>query len=188
MLNNKYKSRGFSMLEVLVTLVIILIGVLGVAGMQMLAINNTQIARTHSLAAILASSLVAEMQVNEPYWSTAVTSTTVVGFNNKDWTNTTLGDSVLNGLRSNCMDASCIPTAMAAYDLKTWGANVATLLPGGAAKVSCHGAIPNICTISVTWKEKNVALHNMPAGASVGGTLATGTTQSQSYTTFVSIN
>jgi len=36
MLINKYKSRGFSMLEVLVTLVIILIGVLGVAGMQML--------------------------------------------------------------------------------------------------------------------------------------------------------
>lgn len=71
MLINKYKSRGFSMLEVLVTLVIILIGVLGVAGMQMLAINNTQIARTHSLAAILASSLAAEMQVNEPYWSTS---------------------------------------------------------------------------------------------------------------------
>ena len=176
------------MLEVLVTLVIILLGVLGMAGMQMLAINNTQIARTHSLAAILASSLAAEMQANEPYWAISTTSTKVTGVNNQDWTNTVLGDAGLNGITSNCASVNCIPNAMAAYDLKVWGANVATLLPAGNAQVSCNGATPNICTVSVTWSEKNVALHSLATGAATSGALATGTVQTQTYTTFASIN
>ncbi|MFC5473526.1 type IV pilus modification protein PilV [Paraherbaspirillum soli] len=188
MLIKKHKSGGFSMLEVLVTLVIILLGVLGMAGMQMLAINNTQIARTHSLAAILASSLTAEMQANQPYWSTSTTSGKVSGVSAKDWTNTTLGDSTLNGLSTDCTAGTCAAAEMAAYDLKAWGANVATLLPAGAAQVACNGATPNVCTVSVSWNEKNVALHNMAAGATVSGALATGTIQSQSYTTFANIN
>lgn len=176
------------MLEVLITLIIILLGVLGMAGMQMLAINNTQIARTHSLAAILASSLVAEMQVNEPYWSISTTSTTVTGTNGGLWSDTTLGDSGLNGLTVDCKTAACARNEMAAFDLKAWGKDVATLLPTGTGTVTCNGAHPNICTVWVTWNEKNVELHNQPAGTTVSGDLATGLVVSQTYKTFASIN
>jgi type IV pilus assembly protein PilV len=171
------------MLEVLITLIIILLGVLGMAGMQMLAINNTKVARTHSLAAILASSLTATMQANDPYWSVANISTSVNG--------TTLGNSGLNGAATNCAPTTasattaCVPADMAAYDLKTWGSNVAAVLPLGTGQVTCNGTTPNVCAISVTWSEKNVALHNQAAGAT--GDLATGTVVLQTYRTFVNI-
>jgi len=166
------------MIEVLVTLIIVLLGVLGMAGMQLLAINNTQIARTQSLAAILASSLTASMQVNNPYWRTSADSTTVA--------NTVLGTAALNSLTTDCNASICTPIEMAAYDLKAWGANISTLLPLGQGQVSCTGASPNICTISVTWKEKNVALHNQTGAAT--GDLQTGTVVSQTYGTVVNIN
>lgn len=189
MLRKKYKSGGFSMLEVLITLVIILLGVLGMAGMQMLALNNTQIARTHSLAAILASGMEAQMRMNKPYWSTTATSTTVTGVNGGVWTNTALSDSGLNGLTSDCVNAVCASNELAAYDLKSWGKNVATLLPGGSASVACSGATPNICTVWVSWNEKNVELHNQAAGTTTSGDLAVGSSPvSQTYKTLASIN
>jgi type IV pilus assembly protein PilV len=166
------------MIEVLVTLIIILLGVLGMAGMQLLAINNTQVARTQSLAAILASSLTASLQVNNPYWRASANTTSVV--------NTTLGTAALNSLTANCNTSTCSPTEMAAYDLKTWGSNVSTLLPSGQGQVTCTGASPNICSISVTWNEKNVALHNQTSGAT--GDLATSTIATQTYRTVVNIN
>lgn len=190
----KNTERGFSMLEILVTLIIILLGVLGMAGMQMLAINNTHIARTQSLAAILTSSLAAEMQANQPYWSssTSTASSTISGVNSAaadGWTNTVLGDDALNGLATDCEDDACTPNAMAAYDLKTWGNNVATLLPAGTGQVTCTRTTPNVCAISVTWNENNVALHNnQTAAATSDSDLATGQIRSQTYQTFVNIN
>jgi type IV pilus assembly protein PilV len=192
MLIRKNKEQGFSMLEVLVTLIIILLGVLGMAGMQMLAINNTQIARTNSLAAILTSSFVANMQTNAQYWSTYTRSGTATGVSQPgvspvSGSTTVLSDSVLNGLTTNCVSSTCSQDQLAAYDLKNWGANVATLLPAATGTVSCNGATPNVCTVSVTWSEKNVALHNQAIQAS-SVALTTGTVQQQTYTTIASIN
>lgn len=187
----KYKTDGFSMLEVLITLVIILLGVLGMAGMQMLAINNTQIARTHSLAAIMASSLTAQMQANESYWTSSTVSTSVLGVNKKDWTKSTLGDSGLNGQNTDCTAGACTPAGMAGYDLKAWGANLATLLPSGQATVACTGptaTTPNVCTISVSWTEQNVALHNQNNASTTSTALTSGTVSTQTYTTFSSIH
>ena len=39
------QQKGFSLLEVLISMVIIMFGLLGIAGTQMLAINNTENAR-----------------------------------------------------------------------------------------------------------------------------------------------
>lgn len=181
------QSRGFSMLEVLVTLIIIMLGILGLAGMQMLAINSTQIAKTRSLAAILASSLTAEMQANVGYWGSSAADTDVKGDGSIDFTKTSLpGNSTLNAFSDNCQSTSCTAAKMAAYDMKKWGVSLATLLPSGTGNVSCNGAVPVVCTIAVQWKEKNVALHN-PKGDEAGA-LASGTSQSQSYKTLVTLN
>jgi len=187
----KYKINGFSMLEVLITLVIILLGVLGMAGMQMLAINNTQIARTHSLAAIMASSLTAQMQANESYWTDSTISTSVLGANKRGWESSILSNSTLNGQSIDCTDEICTPVAMAGYDLKKWGADLATLLPSGKATVTCSGptaTAPNVCTISVSWTEQNVALHNQNNASTTSTALTSGTVSTQTYTTFSSIH
>lgn len=191
MLNTQCRQRGFSMIEVLITLVIILIGVLGMAGVQMLAINNTQTARSHSLAAIQASSLAASMQVNKAYWLTAPLTTDLSATMGAAWTGATIGGSAngtLNSSTQDCATSTCTGAQLATYDLKNWALTLATVLPQGKGNVVCTGSntlTPNICQITVTWVEKTVALHNDATAAS--GSMAAGTLQNQTYTTTASI-
>jgi len=64
-------ERGFSLLEVLVALVIIGVGMLGIAKIQALAYASTGTASERSLAAIEAASLAASMRANRGYWTLA---------------------------------------------------------------------------------------------------------------------
>ena len=49
--------RGFSMIEVLITIVVITVALLGAAKMQAAAVSNTQVARVRSLISLQAGSL-----------------------------------------------------------------------------------------------------------------------------------
>jgi len=182
MIHHAPRQAGFTLLEVLVALLVISIGLLGIAGMQALAINNTSIARVQSLAAIQASSLASAMQANEAYWQKtgALASSTVNG--------TTLGDATLNGQAVDCSAAACTAPQMAGWDLKQWGLSLQNLLPGGNGVITCTTVVgtPITCTISVTWQEKNVAL-NAATGTETGA-LATGqggAAQQQTYSMVV---
>ena len=176
------RQAGFTLLEVLVALLIIAIGLLGIAGMQALAINNTSISGVQSLAAIQAASLAASMQANEAYWTNGSLATTTVN-------GQTLSDATLNGQTVDCSAAPCnLAVQMAGYDLKQWGQALQTLLPNGQGQVTCTTVIgtPITCTISVSWQEKNVALH--AATGTETGALATGqggVNQVQTYTMVV---
>lgn len=151
------RQGGFTLLEVLIALLVISIGLLGIAGMQALAINNTSVARVQSLAAMQAASLAAAMQANEAYWQKtgAITNTSVNG--------AVLGDANLNGQAVNCSAGVCTPVQMAGWDLKQWGSDLQLPghLPGGTGQVTCTNnvGIPITCTISVFWQEKTVGLN-----------------------------
>src|SRR5579862_6704677 len=67
----RHRSRGFSLIEVLVALIIIGVGMLGIAKIQALAYASTGTAAARSIAAIEASSLAAAMRANRDYWTTA---------------------------------------------------------------------------------------------------------------------
>jgi len=193
------KQSGFAMLEVLVSIVVIMIGVLGIAGMQLLALGNTENARYQSIAAILTSGLVAQMQANPGYWSSNLTPATPITLSGTTLTN----GPVYGG--TSCMGTVCTPTSVAAYDLKNWGAamtNVAnldgliyngTVLPAATSTIQCivtHAtasiaAAPTVCTITLSWMEKNAALSNSTGTET--GLLATGSIQQHNYQTITSI-
>ena len=170
------KESGFAMLEVLISMLIIMFGVLGIAGMQMLAINNTENARYQSLATILASSMAAKMQANKAYWAAPATLISV-------------GSTITNSPSSytgTCIGSVCSAADMATYDLITWRNSITGLLPSGTASISCPGLTsPTVCRLTLTWSEKNIALNNSIGGES--GALATGTVKPYSYQTLVSI-
>lgn len=173
------RQRGFTLLEVLVALLVISIGLLGIAGMQALAINNTSVARVQSLAALEAASLASAMQANEAYWQkTGATTTTSVN-------GAVLSDATLNAQAVDCRTTACTPVQMAGWDLQQWGQDLANLLPVGSGQLTCTNVVgtPITCTISVSWQEKNVAL-NAATGTETG-TLATGTAQQQTYSMVV---
>jgi type IV pilus assembly protein PilV len=62
-------SRGFSLVEVLVALIVICVGLLGVAKMQALALSNMTTSRQRALAAFEAAALAGAMHSNRNYWA-----------------------------------------------------------------------------------------------------------------------
>ena len=154
----KTTQAGFSLLEALVAMIVIFIGVLGMAGIQMKSAAMTDTARYQSLAALIASSVSAQMQANPVYWLAASGTVSVTG------------SSVSGG-----------PVAGIAYlDLQSFGQNIASVLPGGTGQISCtpNASGTNSCSISLSWSEKNISISNT-IGAS--GLLA------QQYSTLVTI-
>ena len=171
------KQKGFTMIEVLVSVLVLLFGVLGMAGLQMQAVNSTEQGRYNTRAAMQASSIVAAMKANPAYWgappnAVSVQNTTVTG-----------GPAVS---AVDCTTTACTAAQMAYFDLITWGADIATSLPVGRYAISCDNTVsPAVCSITISWQEKNVAARNPASAAS--GQFATGTVQTFSYQTVVSV-
>jgi type IV pilus assembly protein PilV len=147
---NRKRSAGFSLVEVMVALVICSIGLLGLAKMESLALSSTGVAAARSLAAIQASSLAAAMHANPGYWAAGIApaSTTV----NAATATTAVTACTTPGA------TSCIPAALAAYDLQQWAVALQALLPGFLSTITCSlGTFPVTCTIQIQWAENAVA-------------------------------
>ena len=155
-------SRGFTLIEVLVALIIIAVGMLGIAKIQALAYASTGTASLRSLAAIEASSLASAMRVKRGYWTAAPTPLTIT------LTGATLNpsDATLNG-PYNCIAGvgvtPCATNALAGYDLQTWATALNKALPNVSGTVSCPTPIPAGtplgCTIQISWNERNTAIN-----------------------------
>lgn len=154
-------QAGFTLIEVLVSLMIISVGLLGIAGLEALSMNNTSIARNRSLAAIQADGLASMMHANTGYWQSPanVVSATVTV------TGGVLSDTTLNSQTQNCISGTCTSLQMAAYDLKDWGSSVAATLPSGTGSVSCVASNPVLCTIDIIWNETELSLNTATSGS-----------------------
>lgn len=162
-------SRGFSLIEVLVALVIIGVGMLGIAKIQALAYASTGTASLRSLAAIEASSLASAMRANRSYWSvTAAAAQQTIQITAATITSST--DGTLTGV-SNCLNVACTPAKLAAYDLQTWAASLNTLLPADSATVICVPPVlatyPIGCNITLSWNERNVGINAQSQGTTM---------------------
>ena len=173
-------QSGFSLIEVLISLVVLLVGLLGIIGMQLAAINNTETARYNGIASIYASDFATRMRGNSGYWGTppgsvSISNSTITG-----------GPAVSTAVCTQTAGTVCSFSQMAYYDLTQWGATLSAALPAGTATLACNAAVsPAICTLTINWNEKNVALTN-PSGTETG-VLASGTTSSHNFQTLVSI-
>jgi type IV pilus assembly protein PilV len=180
-------AAGFSLIEVLVSLVIVSVGLLGIAKMQALAYASTGVASKRSIAAIQAASLAASMSANRAYWAaqTAPTLTTVTGLA------VASTDGTLAAPK-DCTKTSgavpCTPAGVAAYDVQSWAKGLQPLLTNDKASIACITLnVPVNCTITLTWTENEVAINSQEAAAAAAA-LAAGTPaalQLPSYTLYV---
>jgi type IV pilus assembly protein PilV len=158
-------ARGFSLVEVMVALIVVAIGLLGLAKMESLALASTTTAGSRSIAAIQASSMAAAMHANRAYWGDAVAPplTTV--------TNSTAA----GGLAPCTLAAPCAPVAMANYDLQNWSLAMNQVLPLYYATITCTTATPPVnCIIQIKWAENGVAIDALQTNI---GNLASSTYQ-----------
>ena len=158
-------QRGFGMIEVMVSLLVISVALFGTAKLQALAIGATHNSAQRSMIALQAASLAAAMRANDPYWAgTPATSVATLGTGNV----TTL-DPTLNAQTADCTSVTCTPLQMAGYDLQTWLRGLQAQLPGSGASIACAAATsvnPVTCTIEVDWSEKAISATSNTSGSS----------------------
>jgi type IV pilus assembly protein PilV len=184
-------ARGFTLVEVMVALIIIAVGMLGIAKMQGLALSSTGASRSRALAAIEASSLASAMQANRVYWSStsvpasiAVTTSagaaTFVTSTAMQTALTAVAGTTCSGMGATlscyCTTGNSAPCTtsinLAASDVYDWGQSLANLLPSATATVTCTALdVPVDCTITIGWSENTVAMTSQQAANSTGLTV-----------------
>lgn len=190
-------ARGFSLVEILVAVVIICVGLLGIAKMQALSLSSTNMARQRSMAAFLAAGLASTMHSNRAFWASASAVAdapiTINSFN---------GTVTPAALVAGVTTGSCIGTAasgpmcpenagtpgqlLAAFDILRWSNYVGPLLPNAVTTVTCQGAQqPPSCIIQMTWTEKTVMTNNAAQNASGTGQVNAGQFETPTYTLYV---
>ena len=130
-------SGGFTLLEVLIALVVLSIGLLGIAALQGVGLRTSHGAHLSAQASLLAYDMADRMRANPE------TLATYDGF---------LTDTI------DC--ALAAPTTpLATADLWEWACAVQSLLPGGSgsiAGVAVGGTTANRYTISIEWEDLQV--------------------------------
>jgi type IV pilus assembly protein PilV len=165
-------SRGFSLVEVMVALVVCAIGLLGLAKMESLAISSTGVASTRSIAAIQAASLASAMRANGAFWAAGFApSTTTVNIVGGVVTITQSTAVPEFGVNQNCAAVApgCSPAAMAAYDTQQWAAALKQQgqLQALQATITCSTTgFPVTCTIQLVWAENAVAMNSSTVATS----------------------
>jgi type IV pilus assembly protein PilV len=122
---------GFTMLEVLVSIVIVAFGLLGVAGLQAYAVSNNQSAILRVTAASLASDMVDRMKLNTP-----------VFLNNLGSYNKPLAADYTIPVPACNTVSGCSVQERAQNDLYEWSQRVLAALPNGRGIV-CVDSTPN---------------------------------------------
>jgi type IV pilus assembly protein PilV len=178
-------ARGFSLVEVLVSLIVIGVGMLGLAKIQALAYASTGTASLRSVAALESAGLVAAMRANRDYWSAVTTPFTItVTGSTFVASDTTLGAAGVNCQFAPPTNAPCSPALMAAFDVQQWVRDLNAVLPNVRALVNCPTptavTLPLTCTIQTAWRESSVAINSQGAGNEV---LTTGATVNANGTT-----
>ena len=128
-MNQPRQQHGFTLLEVLVTLVIFAFGMLGVAGLQVVSLANMDSAQNRSVAALKASEMAERMRANA---GTAYSGVTAA--DNKCRT--------AHYSNRNATPDNCTPAKLAADDLWDWSQELAARLPSGKGTV-CIDSTPN---------------------------------------------
>ena len=182
---------GFSLIEVLISIIVIAFGLLGIAKMQSLGIANTQIAGIHSLIALQASSLAASLHSNNGFWQVSSTATAPTnphcpapGCSMQGIVLTDPGNVLTSppGVGTCTATTPCSPTQLAALDISNWMSSMNQQVPSYTANISCSNSItlPTSCTIDITWVEKAIGMNNTTASAT-----AAQPSQTQSYYLYI---
>ena len=134
------RESGFSLIEALVALVVLSVGMIGIAALHGQSLSAARTAQYRSVAIVLASDMADRIRLNR----TAQAAYMGAPANN------------------NCGPAggaNCAPAALAAYDLWVWNQEVTQRLPGGAWLVVVNPAtVPPTYTITLSWSEVGQAL------------------------------
>lgn len=121
----KRSQRGFTLVEMLVALLVLSVGLLGIAGMQLASLRNTQGAYVRSQASILAYDITERMRANR--------EAARAGEYDID-----LEDDPATG------------SSQSAVDILAWRDRIKAALPAGVGAVAIDGGL---ITVTIEWED-----------------------------------
>ncbi|MDI9246786.1 type IV pilus modification protein PilV [Marinobacter sp. CHS3-4] len=128
-------QKGFSLIEVIVTILILGIGILGVASTQVVSLKMNTQSQSRSQAVILAEDLLDRVRAS---------------YDNIGAYALAQGDA--QGADNGACDTSFVPNgaSVPANDIATWENNLACLLPAAERTVAING---NTVTVTIDWDQ-----------------------------------
>lgn len=142
--NHPYHSQGFTLLEVLIALVVLSVGLLGIAAMMNFSLKSNDSAYMRTQAETLAYNIIDRMRANQN------------GALNGSY-NISIGTQVSSP--PNCVTSSntCTSAQIAQYDLNAWKTNLASTANGmpcgdGSVSLKPNNGIYEI-TVTVQWDD-----------------------------------
>jgi len=133
------RQRGFSLLEILITLFLLTLWLLASAGVQSASLQFNKAAQFRTQAVYFATDIAERMQANK--------------------TGATAGNYAYDGAVVNpptdCTTVACAPDEVAALDLSEWSARVTATLPSATVSVTPDAiGNPVTYTIVVSWVDR----------------------------------
>lgn len=138
-------GRGFTLVEVLVALLVLSIGLLGLAGLQINGLRGNHSAYLRSQASVLAYDVIDRMRANR---SAAMN-----------------GDYNLVFSQPSDLPGTSGTPALADVDLAEWGDRVLNTLPGSQGSVAIDAN--NVVTVSLQWDDSRADRAADRSGAAV---------------------
>ena len=125
------RTEGFSLLEVLIAILVVATGVLGIAGLQIVSLQNNTSALFRTQANQAAYVIIDRARANPA----------------ADYNLALAADAPA---APDCTNMDCDPAQMANYDLMVWLTGVTDMLPRGDGSVVVNG---NLFTVTVEWDD-----------------------------------
>lgn len=128
-------SRGFSILEMLIALMVLSLGLLGMASLQITGLRSLHMGKTRTQVTYLAYEMADRIRANP------------AGAQNGDYD----GTAALATINCEGQANACVPSSMAQFDMSQWAQGL-TLVPGGTGQIA--STVPGEYTITVRWDEE----------------------------------
>jgi type IV pilus assembly protein PilV len=138
MKSTKSRQRGISLMESLIALVVLALGIMGLAGVQTRVLAESRTSNHRAVAIGLIDDLNNRMLLNR---NAALASPTPYAL---DWADAATA-------AQDCKTAQCSGGELAQSDLNEWRASVAAALPGGSASVFLSPTDSRQVGIAIGW-------------------------------------
>lgn len=146
-----FSQRGITLIESLIALLVAALGILGIVGVQMRTLVDTQASVNRGYAISLIDDLAERIQTNPDAL-----------------TNLPVYTSATPTVSTDCSAAACTPSELANYDTKQWLDQVAITLPASKVQVFVPDGGSRQLGVLIGWPEK----HYSQTGADLSSDLS----------------
>lgn len=152
MASTKQREAGFSLVEVLVSIVVLSVGLLGAIGMQLASVRTSNEAATFTAALNLARELSEKARMNK---GVATKNDGANAYLVDDWRAGMSANETRAGAACVATGRACSPADIAAWDMREWKRRITKVLPDARVSVCFDQAPWNEATAEYAWTCSN---------------------------------